>query len=171
MHLSNQRIERNEQRVRRHGVRLRQAVEERGLAGVRVADQRHRRHLGLLASLAQLRTALPHLLDVVTEGLHPRANPAAIRFELRFAGSLRADATTLLRQRRTGADQARQQVLQLRQLHLQLTFPCPGATREDVENDLGAIEHLDAEHFADLAQLRWCQFVVEDNDVDIGGRA
>ena len=39
-HLSHQRIERDEERVGRDGLVTGQRVEERGLAGVRVTDQR-----------------------------------------------------------------------------------------------------------------------------------
>ena len=63
-HLAHQRIERDEQRVGRFGVRPRQHVEQRRLAGVGVADERHGRHRRLVPPLAQLRAALAHLLDV-----------------------------------------------------------------------------------------------------------
>ena len=64
-HLPDERIERHEQRVRRLGVRPRQHVEQRRLAGVGVADERDRRHRRLVPALAQLRPPLPHLLDVL----------------------------------------------------------------------------------------------------------
>ena len=55
----------------------------------------------------------------------------------------------------------------MRQLHLPLAFTRPGASREDIENQLRAIDHLALEPFLELAQLRRVQFVVEDHDVDI----
>ena len=51
-----ERIERHEQRVGCHGSLIRQPVEQRRLAGVGVADERHRRHRLLVAPLAQLRS-------------------------------------------------------------------------------------------------------------------
>ena len=54
-----ERIERDEQRVGRDRVAARQRVEQRRLAGVRVADQRDRRHGCLVAPLAQLRSPAP----------------------------------------------------------------------------------------------------------------
>ena len=69
-----------------------------------------------------------------------------------------------------GADQPRQQVLQLRQLDLQLAFARPRAPGEDVENQLRAIDDLAADRLLDLPQLRRRQLVVEDDDVDVASR-
>ena len=65
-------------------------------------------------------------------------------------------------------DQPRQQVLQLRQLHLQLAFPRARAPGEDVEDELRAIDDLAADRLFDVPQLRRRQLVVEDDDVDVG---
>ena len=59
-------------------------------------------------------------------------------------------------------------IFQLRQLDLQLAFARPRAPREDVENELRAIDDLAADRFLDLPQLRRRQLVVEDHDVDVG---
>ena len=67
-----------------------------------------------------------------------------------------------------GADQPRQQVLQLRQLDLQLAFARARAPREDVEDELRAIDDLAADRLFDVPQLRRRQLVVEDDDVDVG---
>ena len=65
-------------------------------------------------------------------------------------------------------DQPRQQVLQLRELDLQLAFARPRAPREDVEDQLRAVDDLAADLLFDLPQLRRRQLVVEDDDVDVG---
>ncbi len=83
-------------------------------------------------------------------------------------GSARADAAAEPRQRVAGADQPRQQVFQLRELDLQLAFARPRAPREDVEDELRAIDDLAADRLFDLPQLRRRQLVVEDDDVDVG---
>ena len=54
-HLPHERIERDEERVRRDRLIAGQRVEQRRLAGVGVADERHGRHGRLLPPLAQLR--------------------------------------------------------------------------------------------------------------------
>ena len=61
--------------------------------------------------------------------------------------------------RRSG--QPRQPVLQLRQLDLQLPFARPRAPREDVENQLGAIDDAPAEDLFEVARLRRRELVVE----------
>jgi hypothetical protein len=62
----------------------------------------------------------------------------------------------------------RQRILELRQLDGQ-----PGLVRlrtagENIENDLGAVEHLDAERFFQVADLRRREIVVEDHHVGVG---
>jgi hypothetical protein len=59
------------------------------------------------------------------------------------------------------APPARQQVLQLRELHLQLAFPRARAAREDVEDQLRAIDDLAFGLLLDLPQLRRGQLVVD----------
>ena len=66
--------------------------------------------------------------------------------------------------RRSG--EARQPVLQLRQLDLEVPFTRPRAPREDVENQLGAIDDAPAEDLFEVARLRRRELVVEDHDVD-----
>ena len=63
-----------------------------------------------------------------------------------------------------GADQPRQQVLQLRELDLQLAFARPRAAREDVEDELRAVDDLPADLLFDVPQLRRRELVVEDDD-------
>ena len=63
--LPDERIERDEERVRRDRFAAGQRVEQRRLAGVGVADQRDRRHGGLLPPLAQLRPAPPDGIDLL----------------------------------------------------------------------------------------------------------
>ena len=82
------------------------------------------------------------------------ADPPAIGLELRFAGAARADAAAQPRQRGGRADEPRQQVLQLRELDLQLAFARPRAPREDVEDELRAIDDLAVERLLEVPQLR-----------------
>ena len=85
----------------------RQSIEQRGLAGVGIADQRHRRHVDLVAALAQLRPPAAHDVDVVLQRLHAHADAPAIRFELRFARApacrCRRQGATAPRSTRPGA--------------------------------------------------------------------
>jgi hypothetical protein len=91
----------------------------------------------------------------------------ACRSQLGFAGASCADAAAQARQGVSRANQARQQIFQLRELDLQLAFARPGAPREDIENELRAIDDLAAHFLFDLPQLRRCELVVEDHDVGV----
>ena len=151
-HLPDERIERHEQRVGRHRLARRQHVEQRRLAGVRVADERDRRHRRLVAPLAQLRAPPPDR----------RRSPSADRW-MRWRMRRRSVSSLVSPGPRVpmpppsrdsavaGADQARQQVLQLRELDLQLAFARPRAPREDVEDELRAIDDLALEALLEVA--------------------
>ena len=152
--LADERIERDEQRIRRFGIRPRQLVEQRRLARVGVADERNGRHRRLVTALAQLRASPAHVLDVLRDGVNACADPTAIGLELRFTGTSRADAATQTRQRVAGADEPRQEILQLCEFDLQLAFARARAAREDVENQLGAVDDLPVDRLFDVAELR-----------------
>ncbi len=55
----------------------------------------------------------------------------------------------------------------MRQLDLQPAFAAPGALREDVENELRAIEHLARKEVLQVAALRRRKFVVENDGRDL----
>ena len=145
-------------------------IEQRRLAGVGVADQRDRRHRRLVPPLAQLRAAAADRVDLLRQDADAVADAAAVGFELGFAGAARADAAAQPRQRVARSDQPRHQVLELRELDLQLAFPRARAAREDVEDELRAIDDLAIERAFEIAQLRRRQLVVEDDDVDAASR-
>ena len=81
--------------------------------------------------------ALPaHHLQFARDAGDAILHPAAVGFQLRFTFTApHADAALLPRQVAPEPRQPRQQMLQLRQLDLQLALPCAGALSEDVENE------------------------------------
>jgi hypothetical protein len=62
-------------------------------------------------------------------------------------------------------------VLQLSQLDLQLTFPCPRPLGKDVENQRSAIENLAVENAFEIAALGRGKLIVKDNGVNVGSVA
>ena len=66
---------------------------------------------------------------------------APVGFELGLAGAACADAAAQLGHGFAAPGQPRQHVFKLRQLDLELAFASAGVTGEDVQNQLGAIEH------------------------------
>ena len=84
-------VERVEQAVVGRDVRPRQAVEQCGFSGVRIADEGHDRQ-GVFLAAAALRAAnLAHVLEFGLQLLDLAADVAAVGLKLRFARAARAD--------------------------------------------------------------------------------
>ena len=162
-------IERGEHARRLQNVRAGEAIEQRALAGVGVADQRNGGHRHRLAALALLPAHAPHRFEIELELVDAALNPAAIGFKLRFAGSAGADAAAQLRHGFAASGQPRQHVLKLRQLHLQLAFARARVAGKDVEDQLRSVEHAAGKRRLKVAQLRGRQIVVEEHQVGFGG--
>jgi hypothetical protein len=75
------------------------------------------------------------------------------------------------RQCGASADQPREKILELGELDLPFAFTGAGPPREDIENQLRAIDDLAVEPLLELSELGWRQLVVEDDEVDTGFRA
>ena len=52
---------------------------------------------------------------------------------------------------------------------MQAAFRSPGAFGEDIEDELGPVDHLDANAGFEVALLGWSQVVVENQHVGLGG--
>src|SRR6266404_1390886 len=65
---------------------------------------------------------------------------------------------------RPRAREPRQQVLELCQLDLELALEAARASREDVEDQLAAVEHLDVQLLGQVALLRRAQVLVDEDD-------
>jgi len=157
-------IQRREQFVFDKHVRARQRVEQRGFARIGIADERDRPDRAFGPAAALHPAALPDVFDFLFETLNPPANDAAIHLEFLFAGSPNADAA-LLTHDGTAARQSRQHVLKLGQFDLVLAFIGLRALRKNIENQLGAVNHLDAENFLQVDGLAGTQIRIEQDDV------
>src|SRR5216684_4065891 len=155
------RIERGKELVSGFRAAAGELVEERRLAGIRVADQGHRED-GV--ARFPLRVALP--LDLHQLPLEVRdagADDAAVEFELGLADASRTDAAGLPLEVRPSAGEARQQVLELRQLHLRTRFAAASPAGEDVENQAATVDDLRGDDLLQVARLCRRQVVVEDD--------
>ena len=92
-------------------------------------------------------------------------DPAAIGFQLRFARTSRADAAAQPRHLDSASGQPRQQIIQLRQLHLQLAFARAGAAGEYVQNQLRPVQNLAVERALQVALLGRSQIRIEQDHV------
>src|SRR5213078_2028411 len=96
------------------------------------------------------------------------ADDAAIELDLRLADAARADAAGLPLQVRPGARQARQRVLELRELDLRARLAAARAAREDVEDQAAAVDDLRADDLLQIARLSRREVVVEDDERGAG---
>ena len=95
----------------------------------------------------------------------PLLDKTAVHFELLFTGAAHADAGFDARQVRPHLLQPRQRVLELGELDRETRFVGLGVAGEDVEDQLGPVEHFDFEAFSKVASLAGMQVVIEDDDV------
>src|SRR5690606_33368834 len=126
-------------------------------------DRRGRRR----ARLARLGAAAADVLDGPLERGDAVPDAAPVDLELRLAGAPGADAAAEAAHRLAAAGQARELVLELRQLDLYLRLAARGVLREDVEDHLGAVEDLQLREALDLPGLRRRELPVEDAQVGV----
>src|SRR5690606_9898692 len=122
-------VEGREERVLDEHAGARQAVEQARLARVRVAGDRDRRHLEAVAVGALGLARRCEALDLLAQLRHAGVDAAPVELDLRLTGAAashalaaRRLATGLTGHRLTPAAQPRQQVLELRELHLRLAL-------------------------------------------------
>ncbi len=164
------RVERREGTVGGLDSRVGQRVHQGGFAGVRVADQRDSRvgHVEAAAALDRARTL--DLLEARVQARQALAQAAAVDFELGLTGAARADTSARAgaaghpRQMGPLARQARLQVAQLRDFDLELAGECARALREDIEDELAAVDDAEFELVFEVARLRGAERVVEDGE-------
>ena len=118
----------------------RQGPQQRALARIRIADDGQNRDRAAPPPLPPVLALRGELLQLAFEPGQAIPGTPAVDLELRLAGSPSADAAGESRQRNLGAlREPRQQVLELRQLHLELAVARGRMLREDVEDELRAV--------------------------------
>jgi len=105
------------------------------------------------------------VLGFLFQSANAAANAPAVHFELCFAGTSGADSAAQARHLRPVSRQARQEVVELREFHLQLTFPGAGVPGENIQNDLGAIDDTAVSRAFNVALLCGGEFTIEDEQV------
>ena len=170
-------IQRREQRVLDEHAGAREPVEQARLAGVRVAGDRDRRDRVALALGALGVARRREVADLTAQLRHARADAATIELDLRLTGTARAHAraagthlaTGLAAHRVTPAAQAREQVLELRELDLRLALAALGVLAEDVEDHGRAVDDLDLDDVLERTPLTRGELGVGDHGVGADG--
>ena len=151
--MARRRVECREELVLGKDFRAREPVQECRLARVGVADEGDERDAREFAAATVQVAVLLHGIDLGLEVVDARVDAASVDFELRLAGAARADAASEAREHEALTSKARQVVLELCELDLQLALFCAGALREDVEDQRRAVDDLDAEHLLEVVLL------------------
>ena len=162
------RVERLEQPVADGDAGVGERVEERRLAGVRVAGERDRRRLAAAALLAADVALAAEAPQPLAEQRDAAAREAAVGLELRLAGAARADAAAEPLEVLPHPAHARQVVLELRELDLELALGADGVLGEDVEDQLRAVDDARLERVLERALLRRAELVVDDEHLRLG---
>ena len=167
-------VEGGEEAVLDQHVGVGEAVEQRGLARVGVADERDGGAGAAPTALALRVAVLGQPVEVALEPRDARLDAPAVDLELRLTGTTVADqpaartATgTLLAELLAPAAQAREPVAELGQLHLHHALLALGVLGEDVEDQRDAVDHVDREQLLEVALLRGRELVVEHDEVDV----
>ena len=167
--LAARRVERREELVLGLGdLAADERVEQRGLAGVRVADDADGRPQPPVAAARRGLALLADLLDALLHLRDPRPDDPPVGLELALAGTAGADPAAGPRQVGPQPGQARQLVLELGELDLEPALVGLGVQREDVEDQPAAVDDLDLEQLLERALLGGRQLVVGDEHVEAG---
>jgi hypothetical protein len=141
-------------------------VEQRRLAGIRVADDRHRRVQAPIAAAGRRLALATDGLDATLHLLDPFADEPPVRLQLRLARAPRANPAARPRKVRPEARQARELVLELRELDLEPALVGLGVEGEDVEDQPAAVDDLDVEQALERLLLAGRELVVGDEQVE-----
>ena len=162
-------IEGGEQHVLGDDVRMGETVEQRRLAGVGVAHQRHRRIRHSLAGRALQCPRPTYFLELVLQLADLLGDQPTVCLDLGFAGAAHdPEAATLAFQVGPGADQTRLLVREPRELDLQPAFAGSGAAGEDLQDQAGAVDDLHLPGLLQIALLHGRQRIVDDGDAGVG---
>ena len=113
------------------------------------------------------RTGPHHIGEFPPDVGHAGTDAPPIDLELGLSGPPRADPSAEAGEARPDAREPREEVAQLRQLHLELAFFGPRPLGKDVENQLGTVEHLHFKASFQIASLCRRQLVVEDDEIGL----
>ena len=153
-----------------------QAVEQRGLAGIGIPNQRHDGNVRFSALLPVAIAVLTDFIEFLFKPDNFFLDFPPIHFQLGFAGPTQTDsahaagpargAACLPCEVRPGSGQPGQAVAVLRQFHLQHPFACVGVVREDIQNQSGAVDNaLAASQFLfEFALVARRELVIKEND-------
>ncbi len=166
--LAERRVEGGEQQVLGEHLGAGQLVEQRRLAGVGIADERHQRVFRRILGASLLLAAALHLVEAILDERDAFAQQAPVGFDLRFAGAAgEAEAATLPLKVGPRPHQPALLVVEVRKLDLQHALAGRGALAEDFEDKARAIEHLGLGFGFEIALLHRRERGVDEQQLDL----
>jgi hypothetical protein len=161
-------VEGVEQTISNSHRRAGQGVQQRRLAGVRIAGQRHRWELRALALGPHHGPAGAHLRQLALQRRDPVACQPPVGLDLGLPRAAGADSAAQPFEMRPQPSHPGQVVFELRQLHLELSLGGVGVRGEDVENDRGAVYDRHPQLPLEVSLLARGQLVVAGHQVGVG---
>ena len=155
-------VERLEEPVVDRGLSARERVQQRRLADVRVAGEGDGRRLRAHARLPALLAPLRQPAEAVLQQRDPPPRQPAVGLELALARAPRADAAAEPLEVLPHAAHAREVVLELRELDLELALARDGVLREDVEDQLRPVDDARVQGVFESPLLRRRELAVDD---------
>jgi succinyl-diaminopimelate desuccinylase len=162
------RVERLEEAIVDRGVCSGERVQERRLPDVRIPSERDRRNTRAPTLLPASRALTRKPTKTLLQQRDPRPCETAVRLELAFARAAGPDATTEALEVVPHPAHPRKVVLELRELDLELPLRAPSVLREDVEDQLGAVDNPRLQCIFERSLLCRAELVVDEEHLASG---
>lgn len=144
---------------------LGEAIEQGAFARVGITDEGDGGEGNGLALFALDTASGADFIEIRFNGLDAAGDLAPIGLELCFAGTAGADPSAQAGHSNAAAGEAGHKVVELSQFHLELAFAGAGARGKDIEDELGAVEDLNAKGAFEIALLGGSELGVEENGI------
>ena len=162
-------VERGEQPVLDQDPGIGQAVQERGLPCIGVANDGNRPVASPVAGLGLGRPVLADTSEVGLQAGDPAHEPTTIHLQLRLSGSPGPDAAGLLAETAPRVAEPGEPVPKLSQLDLGLALRAAGVLGEDVKDHRRAIQRRSLQDRLEVSLLCRGEVVVKDHGVGVHG--
>ncbi len=161
------RVERFEETVVDGHVRIREDVQERRLADIRVPGERDRRRFCAASFLPPHVALFSQFGEAPAQDRDAAPSDPPVGLELRLAGPARPDPAAEALEVLPEAPHPRQVVLELRELHLQLAVGGSRVLGEDVQDQLRAVHDPRLERVLECPLLHGVELAVDEQHLGV----